>query len=137
MALRSLPGLPRGSPDGPGRRTGNRPAPCPMTPTMQSLWPSMGDAAGLGNLGGRSDALHPTKRCRAYRASVVPLASGLTSTGRTAMRRDDLTIRVDGAELAAWRYLPDGTGPHPLVVMSHGFGAVREMALPRFAEIFA
>ncbi|GGG24029.1 hypothetical protein GCM10010964_10220 [Caldovatus sediminis] len=53
------------------------------------------------------------------------------------MRRDDLTIPVDGAELAAWRYVPAGTDPHPLVVMSHGFGAVREMALPRFAEIFA
>ncbi|MFO1075445.1 MAG: alpha/beta hydrolase, partial [Geminicoccaceae bacterium] len=33
--------------------------------------------------------------------------------------------------------LPDGEGPHPTIVMAHGFSAVKEMYLDRFAEAFA
>lgn len=53
------------------------------------------------------------------------------------MQRSDCEISVPGATLAAWWYLPDGPGPHPAVVMAHGFGAVKEMFLDRFAECFA
>ena len=53
------------------------------------------------------------------------------------MQRSDCTLSVPGANLAAWWYLPDGPGPHPAVVMAHGFGAVKEMFLDRFAECFA
>lgn len=52
------------------------------------------------------------------------------------MLRSDCTIPVPGADLAAWWYLPEGPGPHPAVVMAHGFGAVKEMFLDRFAERF-
>lgn len=52
------------------------------------------------------------------------------------MDRDDITIKLEGATLAAWFYRPSAA-PAPLVVMSHGFGAVREMALPQVAETFA
>lgn len=34
-------------------------------------------------------------------------------------------------------YLPEGDGPHPCVVMAHGFGAQRDFALPPFARVFA
>ena len=53
------------------------------------------------------------------------------------MQRSDCNIDVPGATLAAWWYLPEGPGPHPAVVMAHGFGAVKEMFLDRFAECFA
>lgn len=53
------------------------------------------------------------------------------------MLRDDCTIPVPGADLAAWWYRPEGPGPHAAVVMAHGFGAVKEMFLDRFAERFA
>lgn len=53
------------------------------------------------------------------------------------MHRSDCTICVPGAELAAWWYVPPCPGPHPAVVMAHGFGAVKEMFLDRFAERFA
>lgn len=53
------------------------------------------------------------------------------------MQRSDCSIDVPGATLAAWWYLPNGPGPHPAVVMAHGFGAVKEMFLDRFAECFA
>jgi fermentation-respiration switch protein FrsA (DUF1100 family) len=40
--------------------------------------------------------------------------------------------------LAAWHYLPDQhSGKVPTIVMAHGFSAVKEMYLDRFAEVFA
>lgn len=51
--------------------------------------------------------------------------------------RHDVTIPVPGADLAAWWFQPTTQGPWPAVVMAHGFGAVKEMFLDRFAERFA
>jgi fermentation-respiration switch protein FrsA (DUF1100 family) len=43
-----------------------------------------------------------------------------------------------GVTLRGWLYLPDRTaGRVPAVVMAHGFSAVKEMYLDRFAEVFA
>jgi uncharacterized protein len=40
--------------------------------------------------------------------------------------------------LRGWHYRPDrGGGPWPTIVMAHGFSAVKEMYLDRFAEAFA
>jgi uncharacterized protein len=50
--------------------------------------------------------------------------------------RHDVRLPVPGAELAAWWYLPPTKGPWPAVVMAHGFAAVKEMFLDRFAESF-
>lgn len=54
------------------------------------------------------------------------------------MVREDVEFRsLDGTPLAAWLYLPDrGGGPFPAIVLSHGFGAVKEMALDRYADVF-
>lgn len=46
-------------------------------------------------------------------------------------------VPVSGAELEAWLYLPSAAGPHPAIVMSHGFSAVKELYLDTFAERFA
>lgn len=51
--------------------------------------------------------------------------------------RTDSHFTSDGMECAAWLYLPDGDGPHPCVVMAHGFSAVREHRLDAYAERFA
>ena len=51
--------------------------------------------------------------------------------------RHDVTVPVPGADLAAWWYQPTTQGPWPAVVMAHGFGAVKDMFLDRFAERFA
>ncbi len=53
------------------------------------------------------------------------------------VQRSDLHIPVAGAVLAAWLYLPAQPGPHPVVVMSHGFSCVKEQYLDRFATCFA
>ena len=53
--------------------------------------------------------------------------------------RTDVEFRTeDGVMLRGWHYRPDhGRGPWPTIVMAHGFSAVKEMYLDRFAEVFA
>jgi len=53
--------------------------------------------------------------------------------------RTDISFRTeDGTTLRGWHYLPDKrTSPSPIIVMAHGFSAVKEMYLDRFAEVFA
>lgn len=54
------------------------------------------------------------------------------------MRKDIAFQTEDGVTLRGWHVLPDaGTGPFPTVVMAHGFSAVKEMYLDKFAEAFA
>jgi len=53
------------------------------------------------------------------------------------MRRD-IEFDAEGTLLRGWLYLPAGvTGPAPGIVMAHGFSAVKELYLDRYAEVFA
>jgi dienelactone hydrolase len=52
------------------------------------------------------------------------------------MSRLDVTFPSGNETCAAWLYLPAGEGPHPVVVLGHGLGAIRDMGLDRFAERF-
>src|SRR5690349_21709158 len=59
------------------------------------------------------------------------------ASGGIAMRRD-IEFRAEvGTALRGWHYVPDGGKPAPCIVMAHGFSAVKEMYLDRFAEVFA
>ncbi|MBP9118665.1 MAG: alpha/beta hydrolase [Methyloversatilis sp.] len=53
--------------------------------------------------------------------------------------RTDIEFRnEDGITLRGWHYAPDsGSGPFPTIILAHGFSAVKEMYLDRFAEAFA
>jgi uncharacterized protein len=52
--------------------------------------------------------------------------------------REDVEFQAEDVTLRGWLYSPDGAdGPAPTVVMAHGFSAVKEMHLDRFAEVFA
>ena len=54
------------------------------------------------------------------------------------MRKDIAFKTEDGVTLRGWLYLPDrASGRVPAVVMAHGFSAVKEMYLDRFADAFA
>ena len=54
------------------------------------------------------------------------------------MRTDVEFSTEDRVMLRGWHYRPDrGRGPWPTIVMAHGFSAVKEMYLDRFAEVFA
>jgi fermentation-respiration switch protein FrsA (DUF1100 family) len=51
--------------------------------------------------------------------------------------REDVALYSDGVRCAAWLFRPEGDGPHPCVVMAHGFSAVRDQRLDAFAKRFA
>ncbi|HXV25244.1 MAG TPA: alpha/beta hydrolase [Alphaproteobacteria bacterium] len=54
------------------------------------------------------------------------------------MRRDIAFKTEDGTTLRGWHYLPDQRSRRvPTIVMAHGFSAVKEMYLDKFAEAFA
>jgi fermentation-respiration switch protein FrsA (DUF1100 family) len=53
------------------------------------------------------------------------------------MRRD-VEFNAEGVSLRGWLYMPDRVAATvPAVVMAHGFSAVKEMYLDRYAEVFA
>ncbi len=52
------------------------------------------------------------------------------------MTRLDVTFPSADETCAAWLYLPSGDGPHPVVVLGHGLGAIRDMRLDCYAERF-
>lgn len=41
------------------------------------------------------------------------------------------------AKCQAWLYLPEGPQPHPVIVLAHGLGGIRQMRLDAYAERFA
>jgi hypothetical protein len=54
------------------------------------------------------------------------------------MARRDIEFGAEGVTLRGWFYPAEGnTGAAPAVVLAHGFSAVKEMYLDRFAEAFA
>jgi len=53
------------------------------------------------------------------------------------MDRRDIAFNADGVTLRGWLYRPTGAAPPPVVVMCHGYSAVKEQYLDRFAEAFA
>lgn len=53
------------------------------------------------------------------------------------MRRD-MEFNAEGVTLRGWIYLPDNTATSlPTVIMAHGFSAVKEQYLDRFAEVLS
>jgi dienelactone hydrolase len=59
------------------------------------------------------------------------------SDNGAGVRRDDVVFHSGGERCAGWLYTPAGPGPHPAVVMAHGFAATREAGLDRIARRFA
>lgn len=53
------------------------------------------------------------------------------------VRRDDVVFDSGGERCAGWLFHAPGPGPHPAVVMAHGFAAIREASLAPTAERFA
>ena len=52
--------------------------------------------------------------------------------------REDIEFSSEGRTLRGWLYSPDtAAGTHPVIVMAHGFSAVKEQHLDKYADIFA
>ncbi len=47
--------------------------------------------------------------------------------------RESLTFTVNGMKLSGWFYKADGKGARPCLIMSHGFGGTKDMALEKYA----
>ena len=48
-----------------------------------------------------------------------------------------ITVQIptsSGDAIEAWVYLPEGSGPHPAVVMAHGIGGIKAGGLAPFAR---
>jgi uncharacterized protein len=55
-----------------------------------------------------------------------------------AMTRRDIEFNAEDVTLRGWFYTADGqVTTHPTIVMAHGYSAVKEMYLDRYAEVFA
>ena len=52
------------------------------------------------------------------------------------MSTTDVRFTANGLQLAGRVFMPDGAGPHPLVILSHGFSALMEMGLADYARVF-
>jgi uncharacterized protein len=52
-------------------------------------------------------------------------------------RREDTTFESGGTACATWLYRPDGVERPPIIVMAHGFAAIRALRLAAYAERFA
>jgi pimeloyl-ACP methyl ester carboxylesterase len=50
--------------------------------------------------------------------------------------REDVSFASGEQRCAAWLYRPAGAGPHPCVILAHGFGGTRSARLWAFAERF-
>lgn len=50
--------------------------------------------------------------------------------------RRDITIVSSNNPLKGWLYQPESTGDVPVVIMAHGFSAVKEMGLDNYADVF-
>ena len=53
------------------------------------------------------------------------------------MRKDITFNTTDGTTLRGWHYVPDAPGKFPTIILAHGFSAVKEMYLDKYAEAFA
>lgn len=52
--------------------------------------------------------------------------------------RTDISFDAAGTTLRGWLYQPEHVAPpFPCVILTHGFSAVKEMGLDRYAEVFA
>lgn len=68
-------------------------------------------------------------------ARGAPRAS-LGPAREVRVEEESAEIRSRGSDLAATVFRPEGGGPHPAVVMAHGFGSVRAARLPAYARWF-
>jgi fermentation-respiration switch protein FrsA (DUF1100 family) len=63
-------------------------------------------------------------------------SEGVQETERATTERAVEFKSDDRILLRGWLRLPAGPGPHPLVIMAHGFGGLKEWMIPDVADAF-
>lgn len=66
--------------------------------------------------------------------AAVPVPEG---NAEAELTREDVSFLSGAERCEGWLYRPNGAGPHPCLIMAHGFGAIRAAGLPGFAQRFA
>ena len=65
------------------------------------------------------------------------MAMTMTISNNSSAKRVTVQIPTSsGDAIEAWVYRPEGSGPHPAVVMAHGIGGIKAGGLAPFAERF-
>ena len=65
------------------------------------------------------------------------MTMAITIPNNSSAKRVTVQIPTSsGDAIEAWVYLPEGSGPHPAVVMAHGIGGIKAGGLAPFAERF-
>ncbi|WP_100524893.1 alpha/beta hydrolase [Mycobacteroides abscessus] len=49
-------------------------------------------------------------------------------------KRRDIEYNVRDITVRGWLQVPDGPGPHPVVILAHGFGGLKEWTIPELAD---
>jgi fermentation-respiration switch protein FrsA (DUF1100 family) len=49
-------------------------------------------------------------------------------------KRRGIEYNVRGVTVRGWLHTPDGPGPHPVVILAHGFGGLKEWTIPAVAD---
>ena len=52
------------------------------------------------------------------------------------MDRRDIVFDAEGTRLSGWLWQPDATGPHPLILLTHGLSGLIDLGLAGYAERF-
>ena len=50
------------------------------------------------------------------------------------VNQHDVEFRSDGLTLRGWLRTPDSAEPHPLVILAHGLGGLKEWTIPDVAS---
>jgi uncharacterized protein len=74
-------------------------------------------------------------RARSGGLPGVPARGGQKQQGMTM--RTDVSFEAEGVALNGWLYRPQSDEPAPLIIMTHGWGAVKEMFLELYGQAFA
>ncbi|WP_144972163.1 alpha/beta hydrolase [Mycobacteroides abscessus] len=56
------------------------------------------------------------------------------SNAATRPKRRDIEYNVRDITVRGWLQVPDGPGPHPVVILAHGFGGLKEWTIPELAD---
>jgi predicted acyl esterase len=90
------------------------------------------DDLGASSTGDRSVGRRGFLRSAGAALGALTLGSGTAAAGRSGfgVSKEEYTIESwDGTELEATLFTPDGSGPFPAVLMTHGWGAFRQSPL--------
>ena len=92
-------------------------------------------------LGAATEQSREGKQRGNYMSDAVKIGDAVGADGEGAggaVAERQIEFKSEGRiTLRGWLKVPPGNGPHPLVIMAHGFGGLKEWTIPYVADAFA